>query len=322
MKVALFLVIFFPYFVFAKWTIGIIDTGLDVANPYLSKYLWTNPRESGLDDDGKNKSTNNKDDDGNGFIDDVHGWSFVNNSSNFQDQHGHGTHIASIIIDNLEKLRNHADFEIVICQYFKNEDYQPWLLKNSNECFTYLSKIPVDIINYSGGGYGANQTEEQIIKSLQKKEIALVAAMGNQSLSIDDTPFFPASYKLDNIFSIGSADPNQNWSYFSNFSKKFDFISPGQNIFGFGLNQTKIKLSGTSQSTAHATSFLSHWMIEHNQKGLWSQTRKDLNNLRNTLILQSGSKKENPNFFSSDFLKRLKDFSSDAYGKASQLDDL
>ena len=40
---------------------------------------------------------NGKDDDGNGYIDDVHGWDFANNDNNPHDDHSHGTHCAGTI---------------------------------------------------------------------------------------------------------------------------------------------------------------------------------------------------------------------------------
>ena len=57
----------------------------------LKDNLYTNPGESG------DKGNNGVDDDGNGFIDDVHGWNFVDNSPNTMDDHDHGSHTAGII---------------------------------------------------------------------------------------------------------------------------------------------------------------------------------------------------------------------------------
>ena len=61
-------------------TIAIIDTGVDIEHKDLKKFIWTNPGETGLDKNGRDKATNGLDDDGNGFADDVHGWNFVKNN--------------------------------------------------------------------------------------------------------------------------------------------------------------------------------------------------------------------------------------------------
>jgi len=48
--------------------VAIIDSGIDTTHEDLTPVLWTNPKEI---------SGNGIDDDGNGYIDDVHGWNFI-----------------------------------------------------------------------------------------------------------------------------------------------------------------------------------------------------------------------------------------------------
>jgi len=67
--------------------IAVLDTGVYLDHPDLASGIWTNPRE--IPDNGI-------DDDGNGFIDDVHGWNFALNNKVVADDHGHGTHVAGI----------------------------------------------------------------------------------------------------------------------------------------------------------------------------------------------------------------------------------
>ncbi len=77
--------------------VAVIDTGIDVKHEDLSSNLWNNPGETGKDSKGRDKATNDFDDDGNGLKDDVHGWNFVGNNNKLDDNHGHGTHIAGIV---------------------------------------------------------------------------------------------------------------------------------------------------------------------------------------------------------------------------------
>ncbi len=67
--------------------IAIIDTGVDKKDKNLAPNLWTNTREI---------RGNNKDDDGNGYVDDTWGWDFANNDNDPQDDVGHGTFVASV----------------------------------------------------------------------------------------------------------------------------------------------------------------------------------------------------------------------------------
>jgi subtilisin family serine protease len=68
--------------------VAVIDSGIDLTHPDLAANVWTNPGEI---------AGNGLDDDHNGFVDDVHGWNFVDNNADVTDGFGHGTHVAGII---------------------------------------------------------------------------------------------------------------------------------------------------------------------------------------------------------------------------------
>ena len=57
--------------------VAIIDNGIDTTHADLRANLWTNPKETG---------GNKKDDDNNGFADDMHGWNFIG-GANGEDVH-------------------------------------------------------------------------------------------------------------------------------------------------------------------------------------------------------------------------------------------
>ena len=61
--------------------VGVIDSGIEVDHPGLIKNMWKNVNEV---------PNNGKDDDGNGYIDDVYGWNFIGGKN------------GDVEIDNLE----------------------------------------------------------------------------------------------------------------------------------------------------------------------------------------------------------------------------
>jgi len=71
-----------------EFRIAVIDTGVNYKHPDLQGNIWTNPGE--IPDNGI-------DDDGNGYIDDVHGFNFLTDSGDPMDENGHGSHIAGTI---------------------------------------------------------------------------------------------------------------------------------------------------------------------------------------------------------------------------------
>ena len=68
--------------------VAVIDTGVDYTHRDLAANIWTNPGEI---------AGNGIDDDHDGFVDDVHGYDFVNNNGDPMDDNSHGTHVSGTI---------------------------------------------------------------------------------------------------------------------------------------------------------------------------------------------------------------------------------
>lgn len=238
--------------------IAVIDTGVDLSHSFLASMLWKNPGETGLDAAGKSKSTNGKDDDQNGFIDDVHGWNFVTETADVSDHHGHGTHVSGIIASvdsgSFPPAEPSGRVQLMILKYYDETASPAETLKNSTRALDYAIRNGAQIINYSGGGLRPHPEEREALRRAEAADVLVVAAAGNEGANTDLTGYFPANYELSNILSVGALNDNSQLIASSNFGERnVDLAAPGEDIPSslpmkrFGL------MTGTSQATAFAS---------------------------------------------------------------------
>ena len=78
--------------------VAVIDTGFDAEQEALSPKVWTNLGEI---------SGNGLDDDGDGLVDDVHGWDFTRSAALQKDGENpsHGTHVLGLLTAGTDRLR-------------------------------------------------------------------------------------------------------------------------------------------------------------------------------------------------------------------------
>lgn len=238
--------------------VAIIDTGIDEKHEDLRDNLWINPGESGKDAQGRDKATNGVDDDGNGFVDDIHGWNFVGNNPKLDDNHGHGTHIAGIIGAEAGNGKGiigiSPQVSLMILKYYDPKVPGADNLKNTVASIKYAVKMGANIINYSGGGTEFSQEEHDAIQEAEKKGILFVAAAGNERSNSDQHHYYPADYKLRNIISVTAIDPATQVLSSSNYGvDTVDIAAPGQNILSCLPGNSYGYMTGTSQATAFVT---------------------------------------------------------------------
>lgn len=216
--------------------VAVIDTGIYEGHPCLKRNLWRNKKEI---------PGNKIDDDGNGFVDDIYGWNFVNNNNNIQDSHGHGTHIAGIIAATGRtaqtpdcRMIGVAPNVTLMTLKYHDSGNQKNNVRNTIKSIEYAVQNGANIINYSGGGPGFNHDERAAIAKAADKGIIFISASGNESSEIGKDKYYPASYNLPNIISLNSKDDTHQILESSNWIKmdwrKKDSIynqtAPGKNI--------------------------------------------------------------------------------------------
>lgn len=236
----------------------VIDTGADVKHPDLKANLWINKGETGKDKNGRDKATNHIDDDGNGYVDDLHGWNFVANTSDLRDEHGHGTHIAGIIGaeggNGIGISGVSPKVSLMILKYYDPKGNDLNNLVNTVKAIDYAVKQNCNIINYSGGGIAPSPEERAAIERANQKGILFVAAAGNERSNSDVRKYYPADYGLPNILSVTAIDRFQNVLPSSNYGEQtVDIAAPGNDIISTLPSGQYGYMTGTSQATAFAS---------------------------------------------------------------------
>lgn len=229
-----------------------LDTGLDMTHPDIAANVWMNPGEI---------AGNGIDDDGNGYIDDVHGWDFGELDNDPSDTvascSGHGTHTAGTIgasgNNGVGVTGVNWTVSLMPLKIFK--PYLGGLLCSAPSsaiiaAINYASMMGARVSNNSYGGGPFSQAE---MNAIQASKALFVAAAGNDGLNNDTTPAYPASYPLDNIISVAATDHNDVLAIFSNFGTTVDLAAPGVGIASTLPNNSYALYDGTSMATPHVT---------------------------------------------------------------------
>ncbi len=224
-------------------TVAIADTGIDTSHPDLGANLWINPNEV---------AGNGVDDDGNGFVDDVHGANFVNGSGNPNDDHGHGTHVAGTIgavgFNQTGVIGVSPRVRLMGLKFLDGDGFGT--TADAIQAIQYASSKGANVINASWGGGGYEQALRDAIAATSA---VFVAASGNSGMNNDIFPSYPANFNLPNIISVGATDANDAVAGYSNYGRStVDLAAPGSNILS-SVPGGYSSFSGTSMAAPHVS---------------------------------------------------------------------
>jgi subtilisin family serine protease len=166
------------------------------------------------------------------------------------DAHGHGTHVSGIVKSIFPEVK------ILALKYYNPKASGQANLEATIKALQFAVDHNVDVINYSGGGPEASVAELRVLKEAEKKGILVVAAAGNERSNIDDKrhAYYPASYGLSNIITVGAHDDGLNIIPSSNYGKNsVDIAAPGLRIRSAIPGNGAGYMTGTSQATAFVT---------------------------------------------------------------------
>jgi thermitase len=254
--------------------VAVIDTGINKKHEDLKENLWKNPGEFGAwrpqsqDDVDRapgcwDKSCNMLDDDGNGLVDDIHGWNWVkfstenSGSSDFHDDQGHGSHCAGVIGAKhnqvgVSGINNKVQLMALKFLSKKGEG----TLAGAIEAINYAVEKRADIINASWGGSQYSKILHETITRAGHSGTMFVAAAGNSSLNNDFFSSYPANLaRVPGLTSVAATEFNNQRAYFSNYGRRNVHLSaPGHVIMSTVLGKRGYNyMSGTSMAAPHVS---------------------------------------------------------------------
>jgi subtilisin family serine protease len=230
-------------------TVGVIDTGVDYTHPDLAANIWVNPGEScaGCRTDGI-------DNDGNGYVDDWHGWDFKNDDNNPFDDHGHGTHVAGTIGalgDNGTGVVGVNWTVRIMPLKFLGADGSGDAA-DAIRALNYATAMGAKVTNNSWGGDGYSQALADAIAQADAHGSLFIAAAGNSFTNTDTSPNYPSGYDLPNVVAVAATDQRDARAWFSNYGRRtVDLGAPGANILSTQPGASYQYLDGTSMAAPH-----------------------------------------------------------------------
>lgn len=209
--------------------VAVIDTGIDAGHPDLDGALWTNIAE--LPD-------NSIDEDGNGFVDDVAGWNFVQDNGNVSDRNGHGTLVAGIVAARwnnglgIAGVNPWARIMPLKVMNFRGDGNSVDIAA----AITYAVDEGARVINVSLGGDEFSEAERIAVNYANENNVLVVVAAGNTG--IDASDYWPAG--LDNVITVAATEPGDNRARYSNWGSPIDVAAPGTDILSLRARHTDL----------------------------------------------------------------------------------
>ncbi len=250
--------------------VGIIDEGIQFTHPDLKDNVWTNPYEI---------ANNGIDDDGNGYIDDIHGWDFDGNNNTIYDggisgnSDNHGTHVTGTIAGmgnngiGVAGVNWHVTY--ISAKFLGRSGGTLANAVKAVDYITYLKTsrgLNIVATNNSWGGGGFSQALLNAINRGGDAGILFIAAAGNGGSdgvgdNNDAISSYPSNYictskskNYDCVIAVAAITSTGAKASFSNYgATKVDLGAPGSGIWSTTAYNKYSSYSGTSMATPHVT---------------------------------------------------------------------
>jgi hypothetical protein len=227
--------------------VAVIDSGVDYEHPVFKTKdaLWMNQIEV--------NGVTRQDDDGNGYIDDVYGWNFIDGNNNPMDSddpeiRSHGTHVAGIIVGVNQPLSSTTQSPVKVMALKFLGAGGVGSTSAAIQSIYYAVRNGAKVINMSWGGGAYSQALHDALAYAYQQGVILVAAAGNSTQDNDSVEMYPANFPVPSQLTVAAVNDWDSLASFSNFGRQRVHVSaPGVSVYSTSLGGYRI-LSGTSMA--------------------------------------------------------------------------
>jgi subtilisin family serine protease len=203
--------------------VAVTDTGIAYDHPDLAANIWSNPADP----------PGGGDNDGNGFVDDVHGADFVDLDGDPRDLNGHGTHVAGTIgaVGNNGLGVPGMNWQVTLMALRVLNANGSGSSASIADAFNYAGDHDARVVNASLGGAGADDPVERQAIHNHPNTLYVVAA-GNDGQNNDGGfPHVPCNITEANLVCVAATTQTDALAGFSNTgTTSVDLGAPGTNI--------------------------------------------------------------------------------------------
>lgn len=182
------------------------------------------------------------------------GVSTVDYTTSYDDDNGHGTHVAGIIAAKSNGAGIVGVAPSVQLYAVKSMDSNgDGTLQDVLEGIDWAIQNHMDIINLSLGSAYSSDSLKDIVDQAYAAGILLVGSAGNSGAGTN-TINYPAKY--DSVIAVSAIDVNQARADFSSTGVENEVAAPGVDIISTAPGGGYAKVSGTSQAAPHIAGML------------------------------------------------------------------
>jgi hypothetical protein len=252
--------------------VAVIDSGCDITHPELQASIWSNPGEipgNGIDDEG------------NGYVDDVHGWNFVLDTNDISPAIPHGTRVNGAIAaegDNALEIAGICWSAPLLQALVWGISFDPIDVDNASAALVYAADQGARVAQMAWGFFAPEPMVLRAAVAYAKAlDVVQVSLAGNFAIT---DPLYPAA--SPDVLGLIATDNLDRRAVFSSWGPWCDLSAPGVSIYSISIPGQPRTSAGTTFASAHTSgcaALLREWVPDADEETirlLLIQSAKDL----------------------------------------------